>query len=297
MTSTIEIPAGRSHDLLWDQEKHRAEEVCKQGGTIFWQIDLGISEILENYTDLLLFEQRALALKTFTSTLYPLFAKETVGISLARSSLYREISPSYKEPLFAHLQAMTLFSSYLQQLGAFLPDEVPIYAKIDATKSKNKSDTAFLLTKERFRYIQLLVDGWFPSSGTLGCVIPKEELYSEKIAEQLNSLFESLKHTPFRLVCEELLHEEWQGIDTLIFLADGLSSSGRRKAQGFMATGGKILSYGGPLNIAGEEVLESLSYEKGIGAEGFEPPTYCSQSSRASQAALCSDFGRDPTPQ
>jgi hypothetical protein len=26
-----------------------------------------------------------------------------------------------------------------------------------------------------------------------------------------------------------------------------------------------------------------------IGAEGFEPPTYCSQSSRASQAALCSD--------
>ena len=29
-----------------------------------------------------------------------------------------------------------------------------------------------------------------------------------------------------------------------------------------------------------------------FGAEGFEPPTYCSQSSRASQAALCSDFGK-----
>ena len=26
-----------------------------------------------------------------------------------------------------------------------------------------------------------------------------------------------------------------------------------------------------------------------FGVEGFEPPTYCSQSSRASQAALCSD--------
>ncbi len=29
-----------------------------------------------------------------------------------------------------------------------------------------------------------------------------------------------------------------------------------------------------------------------FGAEGFEPPTYCSQSSRASQAALCSDLLR-----
>ena len=27
-----------------------------------------------------------------------------------------------------------------------------------------------------------------------------------------------------------------------------------------------------------------------IGAEGFEPPTYCSQSSRASHAALCSEI-------
>lgn len=32
-----------------------------------------------------------------------------------------------------------------------------------------------------------------------------------------------------------------------------------------------------------------FSAAEGIGAEGFEPPTYCSQSSRASQAALCSD--------
>jgi hypothetical protein len=30
-----------------------------------------------------------------------------------------------------------------------------------------------------------------------------------------------------------------------------------------------------------------------IGVEGFEPPTYCSQSSRASQAALYSDFHRN----
>jgi tRNA (guanine-N7-)-methyltransferase len=70
----------------------------------------------------------------------------------------------------------------------------------------------------------------------------------------------------YRLIPELQLNQMWDGLDELYIFENHLCPQGRRHVQGFIAAGGKT-----------------------FGAEGFEPPTHCSQSSCASQTALCSE--------
>ena len=74
--------------------------------------------------------------------------------------------------------------------------------------------------------------------------------------------------TPYRLIAEMYLTEEWDDLDDLIIFSPLLSKQGLRKVQGFVAAGGRVRKFG---------------------VEGFEPPAFCSQSRRASQAALYPD--------
>jgi hypothetical protein len=71
---------------------------------------------------------------------------------------------------------------------------------------------------------------------------------------------------PHRMIPEQRLNEMWGGLDLLYVIEEAVSLQGKRHVKGFEAAGGEI-----------------------FGAEGFEPPTHCSQSSCASQTALCSE--------
>ena len=68
------------------------------------------------------------------------------------------------------------------------------------------------------------------------------------------------------MIPETRLNEMWDGLDEIYVIDEAVSIQGERHLKGFIAAGG----------------------EK-FGAEGFEPPTLCSQSRCASQTALCSE--------
>ena len=52
----------------------------------------------------------------------------------------------------------------------------------------------------------------------------------------------SNKKIPFRLIAEENIITNWDGLDTLIFAPSLLGSQGIRKLQGFLAAGGEVVS-------------------------------------------------------
>lgn len=77
---------------------------------------------------------------------------------------------------------------------------------------------------------------------SIGIVLPswtniKNSAYAG-LEEHMQTLNES--KIPFKVVHEELLTTEWEGLDTLIIPSTGLSEQGKRKLQGFIATGGQV---------------------------------------------------------
>ena len=148
-----------------------------------------------------------------------------------------------------------------------------------------------MYAKRRFGPVGLMVKGedcpflnwkWDPQlpgfawkdGANIAVCLPVDErcdvAFLSELDECLNALIQ--RGEAFRAVSEEFLTEEWGGVDRLIVFPHRMGATGKRKLLGFEATGGEI-----------------VCYEKLIGAEGFEPPTHCSQSSCASQTALCSD--------
>lgn len=267
MTTEIFLPALAENDLDWKDELALARKVVEEGGKILWQMDLGIDTVLEPMTDEAIFQQRALALTTFSKVVFPLFAEKSAGIVIASSELYRSIArqdeweddfEGLEEPFRTHLKAMTVFADYVHRLASFLPDELQAIVRIDAQSATDLGDIAFLLSKERFRHLSLEVSGWFPQEGTLGFVIPEDMHYGKRALEEVNEVFSWLqeKNIKFRLLPEMLLNEEWNGLNTLIMMGSFVSPVGKRKARGFVAAGGDIISYGVGIGIDGEVVLE-----------------------------------------
>ena len=62
----------------------------------------------------------------------------------------------------------------------------------------------------------------------------------------------SLAEIPYRIVPEGLLTTDWDGLDDLIVVPNGVSLQGKRKLQGFCAAGGTIVSLGHEMGLAQE---------------------------------------------
>jgi hypothetical protein len=159
------------------------------------------------------------------------------------------------------------FADFLHHIAAELPEDVPPFALFDCVGDP------LLFSKEIFPHIHL---GF--RSGPIGVIqwgerlIPKR--YDQRIGValplrekglQFDEVDACLKGGSYRLINEPYLTEEWDGLDEIIIFKDLISPWGRRILKGFKAAGGIV---------------------KEFGVEGFEPPAFCSQSRRASQAAL-----------
>jgi len=262
MNCVIQLSALPSDDLSWQEEQNIAS---KAGGKIHWSINLGIDPVSCSLTEEGIFQQRAMALTTFAKEIWPKFQAVTECVILATSALYRKIDPLdecewdldvVEEPLRSRMQAMGMFMEYIHRLASYLPDAVPASVQVDVRSAKNKSDVVILLSKERFRHITMDVVGWAPEQkSTIGVVIPEDAFCSPdtlRVFEEL-LLWVETNHGNFRAVPESLLNEEWDGIDLLIFYAPATTLLGKRKALGFAASGGKIVSYGGTIGVEGEE--------------------------------------------
>ena len=149
-----------------------------------------------------------------------------------------------------------LLADYLHQLASRLPVETVPLALIDVSEL-SPARAAIYLSKEKFTHIEV---GNLMIETTTGLLLPQDRYLTEEIIEKIDAFEKAV-----RIVPEVFMIEHWDGLDLIVYFEEALSDFGRRVLKGFEATGGGL---------------------KNIGVEGFEPPTYCSQSSRASQAAL-----------
>jgi hypothetical protein len=178
------------------------------------------------------------------------------------------------------------FAEYLHRLTSFLPEAVLPFVILDIQHITSSAQCAQLFSQERFQHIQLILrgsslpyfavtweqgakgKGWMGASfeqtaliepASVGLYLPKDEMIDSTILAQLDALIAFLQNSNivFRIVAEEKLTEQWDGLEQLYVVSQAVCAQGKRKLLGFIAAGGTVITYGEPLGLP-EEVHSHL---------------------------------------
>jgi hypothetical protein len=265
----IKLSAKPHDDLNWKIE----------GTPSVFEFDLGLHEPYFPIEDELYFNALAAALTQFTKEVWPRFPDSRAILFRGKadfSTFFRwtesqeanyeawkeNLAPNHESHL-KRLFCAEAFVAYFQMLAHRLPDELPLTLIIDPINTGTLAQTLHLLSPERFEHFR--IESGFQFDSNIGICFPPDSECSEEIIAELDGLLNRLPS--FKPVYENLLTEQWDGLDEIYVIPKALTQRGKRKLMGFEAAGGRVI----------------------FGAEGFEPPTYWSQTSRASQTALCPD--------
>ncbi len=172
------------------------------------------------------------------------------------------------------LYCIQMLSEYLHRLISFLPDSVLPFALIDVTSIRSPGKIAQFFSKGRFEHVQLALKGstcpfsgicWndgqnghgylgsamkckdFSSTPTVGLYLPQDKFLDVFLIEELDRVILELNgnRRAFRIIPEEKLTEQWDGIDQLFVPSQAISGQGKRKLLGFLAAGGSISTFDG----------------------------------------------------
>lgn len=179
---------------------------------------------------------------------------------------------------------------YFEILTAQFPDELLPYVLFDFKSVSSKLLAYQFLQHEAFDFIQLALKnapiryphamGWedshFPNGfiGThsfekqmmqqephLGVVVPSKGLVDPKKIKEYEEILNQIEiMTPMRFIFERQLAADWKGLDDLlVFEIDPMS---KRKLEGFIAAGGRIIHAHSPLGVSEETSYEA--YKKNL---------------------------------
>jgi hypothetical protein len=224
---------------------------------------------------------------TFGVALYRGLFKPLQSFPIARwETAFLEWSAEFRcktQPDYEVYCAQVL-SEYLHRLVSFLPETALPFVLIDASEIFSPTKVSQLFSRERFEHLHLALkgikapfsgicweeghraQGWLgstarvaetPSQPSLGIYLPKDAYIDPALLQKLDILLLNLqeKKVLFRIVAEEKLTEQWDGLDKLIVPSCALSPQGRRKLLGFIAAGGIISTLGDPIGLPEEELV------------------------------------------
>jgi len=260
----IHLDGSYRSEVKWEGAIDQAEKIIEQGGFLFWDLDFGLNQSNIRLDHALFFQCFSLAIAEFNEKIWERFKEYTVGVNLYRGEL------SYSSLEDESIVAMHQLTDYLHRLGALFPEELLIFASFNAYFfSENPAYLSQILSKERFSHLQLAVaHASIPLFGlnwqagamrggylgredmkreliapTLAVCLPLDSSFTPKIYHDLNHIFSELNQDgkQYRVIPEAYLTEQWDELDELIVLSEGLSEQGIRKLQGFTAAGGKII--------------------------------------------------------
>lgn len=170
---------------------------------------------------------------------------------------------------------------YIELLAGHLPEQLPIHLLIDAGKLNDPLELANIAVRDRFPNLNYSIGKgslpsqaltWYEGSSYQGYIgkdlskwnqhpLPVYGICSPSLYRPIDrdrilyclKEFESRK-VNYKLLSEELLILEWEGLDYLVVAPENLSSQGLRKLKGFCAAGGTIINLGNfPLNLSQEK--------------------------------------------
>ncbi len=276
----LRLPAQLICDLDWSKEMEKATQIINFGKMILWEIDLGLSQLTPDNSTA--FFSYSLALEEFTAKVWPAFRNNTFGAALYRGALpteeqfprphwetaFIEWSAELPDPCYT-LYCVQMLSEYLHRLISFLPDSLLPFALIDATAIHSPAKIAQLFSKARFEHIQIALKGspwmfpglsWETGQGcqgylgtippsvsaqppsSLGIYLPNDTHIDSTWIQKFDQAISELT-TPCRIIPEEKLTEQWDGLDKLLVDSQKISARGKRKLLGFMAAGGSVEGY------------------------------------------------------
>jgi hypothetical protein len=238
----IKLSARPRDDLHWAIE----------GTPSQFEFDLGLHEPYLLLEDELHFQALAAALAHFTKTIWPQFPNASAILYRGPadfSSFFRwterqeENYRSWKQDRppndEAHLKRLfcaEAFVTYFQMLAHRLPDELPLKLILDPANTGTLAQTLHLLSPERFEHFAL--DAGLQFASKLGICFPSDEYCSGAILERIDALLPTL--SSFKPVYENLLTEQWDGLDEIYVFAGAVTPRGQRKLAGFQAAGGRV---------------------------------------------------------
>lgn len=273
----IRLPAGPQDDLKWTAEMARGQEAVDAGLFLLWELDLGLSEKVFTPTSLSHFSSLFFEVDAFCKHILDRFAPHTFGVILYKGSAdmarlfpkeawESEWNERLKESSIEESTGYLLFcagvlSEALHSLVSLLPDSLLVFALLDVSVLPSFALIAHLFLHERFEHINLAFAGvpfpcnvllWQGESLTYqvvpasrGLLLPRDASFTRATLNWLDTVSTCTTQCAFRVVAEENLTEEWDGLDELIIPSEEtLGLQAKRKLQGFVAAGGTIREQG-----------------------------------------------------
>lgn len=202
-----------------------------------------------------------LGLQHFAEKLLPRYP--TVGASFWRGTLDFQTPLPFQSPF----ERRDVILDFVEQLSYFLPEELPLFLLLDARKIQDPLEQILLLDPGKRGRVGFAVRGALVSSrdfiweesGALidaaGYIGRGEARFNEpsrralllpnnvQDLSALKALYERLEQEKisYRLVSEETLTGDWDGLDELFVLKGDLSPLAKRKLAAFEAAGGVVI--------------------------------------------------------
>lgn len=277
---TISLDASLESELEWSKAIELADRAIENGFLILWNLDFGLFDrLMHPLCSESQFLSFSLALTHFRETIWTRFKEHSVGFSVykgpvfplkgfpwsedQKTQLFGDATDVKKEDIDLFCGKSALY--YIRQLGGRLPEGIPHFLFLDMTAIEGVEELLSFLRMADLSSFELCVKGsklplnafgWQEPSLRgfvslkettllekkevyLGVLIPELGKISSAFLTCLNQLASS--KMPFRLIKEEKLTMEWDGLDAILYSPQSITLEGKRKLKGFVAAGGKLL--------------------------------------------------------
>ena len=267
----LPLMAGTNSLLDWDKERQQAKKWVDLGYRILWELKLGLFDaLLFPIGDQMQFHSLQLAFRHFLATLWQEWSQESLGVLLWRGE-----AGVWSEPLWNQEEEVSFLewqqetgldrSDYIMQrqwdyvhrltegveesapLHVALALNIPLQKEISWLHPARVAPFILALTSQKLPW-----DGWHwdpqkrffqsrPSlENTLGvCLPPLGVSRDASFLQRLEMLFK--ERISFKLLAEETLLQDLEGIDQILYNPNHITKEGFRKLQGFAAAGGKLI--------------------------------------------------------
>lgn len=253
----IDLPCKPSDTLDWKEPLEQARLAVAKGERIAWRCLLGMEAPYYPLGCEMQFQSASLAMVQFSESVWPEFKESTDYICLYRGSAHfhsffawterqrdDQVRFGEEEPLFC----ADAYAIYFRMLMSRLPDEAKILLLFDLLRIATVSEALQIISKDRFEHFSI---------GLRGIDIPLEGLWWEGdhletrtiatkeavvFPEEFSDRAEELCQIPgVKILFEQTISEEWEGIDRIYALKGSLTVQGARKLSGFQAAGGEVI--------------------------------------------------------
>ncbi len=253
--ATVYVDALPSSSLVWKEAIEQAEALINDGYKICFEIDLGLfGPNFKGIANQGQFQTLVLALDEFRGRLLARFEKHIEAVILYRSNA-----------TFTSIEERDIKMDYLDLLRQELPDDLVCLLLFNCEDMQDPYTFSRIFSPDRFCLFALALQSapllfsyccWNKGTSMQGYIgrdssFHKPQSCSKALmmprfcndAEQTKPLLEALiaRNEHFKIISEDLLALEWEGLDILYMPKSGIALTSLRMADGFTAAGGTVV--------------------------------------------------------